>query len=225
MIQDKDHITGRRILARAAFQEGRVLEIGCGTGRVTLMYADLPRMTVAVEPDDTAIREAAGTVPEAQAVCASGMHLPFAQGSFDIVLFTLSLHHHPKPETALNEATRMLAPGGRILVLEPATHSEVQRLCSLFNDEDPLLENVEAKLAAGRKMIVSRELFDTEWIFKDFTDVTGYTFTFYNRPFDPDMARTMREFLGPGADQAPLVLTDTLRLTCLEPLGDRPDAQ
>lgn len=206
-----------RILSRARFQNACVLEVGCGTGRVTAMYAGIAAVTVAVEPEANAIRETSRTVPETQAVRASGMDLPFGQGTFDVVLFSLSLHHHPEPETALAEAGRVLAPEGRILVLEPAVHGEVQRLCSLFNDENSLLDAVETELTAGKRRIVSRELFATEWIFRDFADVTDYAFTYYDRSYDADMAGAMRAFLGPKADHSPLILTDTLRLTCLEP--------
>ena len=45
--------------------------------------------------------------------------MPFADASFDAVLFNLSLHHIERPGEALAEAVRVLRPGGELLVYEP----------------------------------------------------------------------------------------------------------
>lgn len=53
-------------------------------------------------------------------VCASAMRLPFADATFDVVA-AFDVVEHCEPEaTALAELTRVLAPGGRLLVSVPA---------------------------------------------------------------------------------------------------------
>jgi SAM-dependent methyltransferase len=47
--------------------------------------------------------------------------LPFADGSFDACLFVAALHHVPDPLTALQEAFRVLRPGGQLFAFEPAS--------------------------------------------------------------------------------------------------------
>ncbi len=215
MLQDLQGTTRRRLVARAGFENARVLEVGCGSGRVTAMYADVPLLTIGLEPDFGQVEDAARSVPVAHFVRASGMDLPFGRPVFGVVLFTLSLHHHRDPLAALRQSERSLAPQGRILVLEPAPQSQIQQLCRVFEDEDDRLEAVERVLHTSGLPVLSREEFQTEWIFDDFEEVADYAFSYYDHPADPDKRRAMRDFLGPRAEQRPLTLTDTLRLTCL----------
>ena len=215
MLQDVEQITRRRITARARFHDARILEIGCGPGRVTAMYADATRMTIGVEPDPGEAIRAAQRVPDACFACASGMALPFRDTRFDVVLFTLSLHHHPDPADALNEAGRVLAPRGRVLVLEPEPDGEIQRLCNIFDNEDHLLERARSAVEQRGQGPLSRESFHTPWVFEDFDDVCRYAFGYYGCPSDAARREAMRAFLGPRAHDRPLRMTDRLRLDCL----------
>ncbi|HKD97163.1 MAG TPA: class I SAM-dependent methyltransferase, partial [Micromonosporaceae bacterium] len=44
--------------------------------------------------------------------------LPFADGSFDLVVSSLSLHHWDEPEAAVPELARVLRPGGRVCIYD-----------------------------------------------------------------------------------------------------------
>ncbi len=48
--------------------------------------------------------------------------IPIADGEVDLVFFSQSLHHALHPERALQEAARILAPGGRIVILDLLKH-------------------------------------------------------------------------------------------------------
>jgi SAM-dependent methyltransferase len=54
-------------------------------------------------------------------VYASGLHLPFASGSFDSVLSTEVLEHVPEPKQLFSEAARVLKEGGYLLLSAPQT--------------------------------------------------------------------------------------------------------
>ena len=49
----------------------------------------------------------------------STLALPFASGSFDVVLSTEVIEHTPEPAHALPELARMLKPGGRLVLTTP----------------------------------------------------------------------------------------------------------
>lgn len=97
----------------------RVLDVGCGTGILVgpLTRTLAPAATV-VELDlaDQMLRENlrthAGT--RLAAVCADATSLPFAPGSFDVVLCFGVLPHLGASELVIRELLRVLRPGGRI---------------------------------------------------------------------------------------------------------------
>jgi len=75
-----------------SFASRRVLEIGCGDGRLTLRYADKAASVIAIDPDAEAVAAlAAERLPnvEVRHVGAEGVDLP--PHSVDIVLFAWSL--------------------------------------------------------------------------------------------------------------------------------------
>ena len=103
----------------------RVLEIGCGTGNVTVLAKRLQpgAALVGLDPDPKALARA-----HRKALGLSGIRfergyaqgLPFADGEFDRVLSSMMLHHlddETKAATAA-EAFRVLRPGGRLHVLD-----------------------------------------------------------------------------------------------------------
>ena len=70
---------------------GFALEIGCGDGRLTRKYADLPQRIVGVDLLNALPRTGAAPLPESISMAAaSGVHLPFPASRFDHVIFSLS---------------------------------------------------------------------------------------------------------------------------------------
>lgn len=53
--------------------------------------------------------------------------LPFADGSFDIAFSRLAFHHFPEPETPFSEMTRVLKPGGKLVMIDMAAAEEPLR--------------------------------------------------------------------------------------------------
>jgi ubiquinone/menaquinone biosynthesis C-methylase UbiE len=100
---------------------GRVLDIGCGTGTMFPYYG--PGASVeAIEPEQDflalAMTRAAKSSGRIQAHAGNGMELPYADGSFDAVVFGLVLCSVQSVDKVLAEAHRVLRPGGALRALE-----------------------------------------------------------------------------------------------------------
>lgn len=104
----------------------RFLEVGCGTGELlsTIARAGRPARLAGVDPDPAMLAQAeaklraAGLAPELLRGFAQA--LPFADGTFDVVLSSLMLHHldGPTKRAALREWRRVLAPGGALVLVD-----------------------------------------------------------------------------------------------------------
>jgi SAM-dependent methyltransferase len=103
----------------------RVLEVGCGPGHLSGQLAgqhglevtglDLdPAMIARARANADRLGDAAGRRP--QFLVGDVASLALADGSFDLVVSTLSMHHWADPAAGLAEIGRVLRPGGRALV-------------------------------------------------------------------------------------------------------------
>ena len=86
----------------------RILEVGCGEG---MMFDGTNTTPVQMDVSMTRVARAVGK--SRYLLCADGYQLPFASGSFDVVLLIAVLEHTREPWRILAEARRVLTPGGR----------------------------------------------------------------------------------------------------------------
>ncbi|ABB33185.1 Methyltransferase type 11 [Geobacter metallireducens RCH3] len=123
MFQDPTDEYIRTITAHCDLAGKEVLEVGCGTGRITRDLARHARRVVAVDPDETALAKARSAVPapNVQFLPMPDGVLHFPPASFDVVIHTLSLHHVPldRMNESLRAAAGLVRDGGVIVVVEP----------------------------------------------------------------------------------------------------------
>jgi len=87
----------KKILQKyAEFVNKRVLEIGCGEGRLTWKYAGASSLTIGLDPDHDALRIARADSPydlqkHVHFAEASARHIPFVNETFDIAVLAWSL--------------------------------------------------------------------------------------------------------------------------------------
>lgn len=110
----------RRALTRGL--SGRVLEIGCGTGRNLNGYGSRAR-PVALDPDPVVLRRARERAPAVPLVAATAEALPFTDGSFSAVVSSLAFCSVADPGRGLAEVKRVLAPDGELRMLEHVRHT------------------------------------------------------------------------------------------------------
>lgn len=101
-----------------------VLEVGCGPGHLSILLAREHGLKVTGLDLDPAMIERARANAE-RAITGDGRPsfavgdvaaLPLPDGSFDLVVSTLSMHHWADPVAGATEIGRVLRPGGRALV-------------------------------------------------------------------------------------------------------------
>jgi len=93
----------------------RLLDLGCRQGAMSAVFATEARDVTAVDVDQHAIAEGAfrhAHLPNLRFLVADGTCLPFASGSFDIVVCTHVSEHVSDAARLMAEIPRALCPGG-----------------------------------------------------------------------------------------------------------------
>ncbi|MHA2329250.1 MAG: class I SAM-dependent methyltransferase [Candidatus Hodarchaeales archaeon] len=119
-------------LKYANLKDKKVLEVGCGDGRLTFQYAALTKHVIAIDPEIENIEKAKGKIPpelssKLEFHVGRGENLLFDDESFDIVFYAYSLccftDGIEAMKKGLNEAWRVLKSEGGVLVdLQPFLH-------------------------------------------------------------------------------------------------------
>lgn len=107
----------------------RVLDAGCGSGRLTVMLAQAGAEVTGIDTNVRQLEEARRRAEEAGVAldlleADFNAPLPFADGSFDAVSSRLALMAAADPVATLAELRRVLVPGGRVVTVLWATPAE-----------------------------------------------------------------------------------------------------
>lgn len=107
----------------------RVADLGCGDGYLTIEASRWASSVVGIDRSATVLarartlaqRRRAGNITWKRGTLEK---LPLADGSVDLALLSQALHHTSDPARAVSEAARILAPDGRVLVLDLREHEQ-----------------------------------------------------------------------------------------------------
>jgi ArsR family transcriptional regulator len=128
----KDYVPGKswKSLAEALLRlmpPLTIADLGAGEGSSALLLSQRAVRVIAVDSSARMIevgREKAAShgVENVEYRLGDMEEVPIGAGEVDLVFFSQSLHHALHPERALAEAARILAPGGRVVVLDLVKH-------------------------------------------------------------------------------------------------------
>ncbi len=111
-----------RILAAmrtlAPWAGATIVDLGCGSGYWLPGYASEAARVVGVEPDPSLLDAAKGRDPRVEVLHGSAEHIPLLAASVDVVHARFAYFWPPGCGPGLAEVTRVLRPGGRLVVVD-----------------------------------------------------------------------------------------------------------
>jgi SAM-dependent methyltransferase len=109
----------------------RVLDVGCGTGQLSMELAEIVggENLAAIDPGEAVVAVCRRRVPDADVRVGVAEALPFADATFDAVLAQLVINLVDDPAAAVGEMVRVARPGASVAA------------CLWDDDEMPLLRS------------------------------------------------------------------------------------
>ena len=104
-----------------------IADLGAGEGTIALLLAQRAERVIAVDSSPKMVEYGAGVarsngVKNLEYRLGDLEELPIKNGKVDLALLHQSLHHAMHPQKAIEEARRILRPGGRIVILDLVKH-------------------------------------------------------------------------------------------------------
>ena len=108
-----------------------IADMGAGEGTLSQLLARTARQVIAIDSSPKMVEYGARIAKEngftnLEYRLGDIEEPPIEAGSVDVVLFSQALHHAARPQRAVESAFRILKPGGRILILDLASHTYEQ---------------------------------------------------------------------------------------------------
>jgi ubiquinone/menaquinone biosynthesis C-methylase UbiE len=141
-------------IGREVSQPQAILDIGCGTGVLLRHLAGSYPLARLVGVDAAAgmIRQAQAAVPNGLSLSfaeARAEQLPFADGTFDLVVSTMSFHHWADQQLGLHEVRRVLGAEGCFVLTDVVVDPWLSWAFAASGDRIVTARRLEAMLAAA----------------------------------------------------------------------------
>jgi len=192
-----------------------LLEVGCGEGRLTALLANKVEGITGIDPDDNSIEAARKNINGVNFLVGSGEKMDLANESFDIVLFSYSLHHQDCVK-AMAEAKRVLRPDGHILIIEPTPDGEFTLLVSIFEkDEIPRLQQTYEYVSSGAFSIIGKETYGVDYPYADKIALYNHFMNKFMTTKDDRAVEKMEAILGNKKTEKPIIIKDMVNIFLL----------
>jgi 2-polyprenyl-3-methyl-5-hydroxy-6-metoxy-1,4-benzoquinol methylase len=148
---------GHAMLLALVPDGARVLDVGCSSGYLARPLVERGCTVVGIELDARAAAAARTVCEEVLVGDAESIELPFAPGSFDVVLCGDLVEHLRDPERFLGRVRPLLRDGGRLVLTTPNVANWTIRLGLLFGrwryTERGILDRTHAHLFTRNTLV------------------------------------------------------------------------
>ena len=118
-ILNKEFKIVKRFLKKS--KSGKILDIACGTGIVFPYYGD--RAIYGVDISKDMLKYAKSRTPKAKLKIADAKNIPYKDNTFSVVITSRFICHTPEYEKIIKEMTRVVKPGGSLIIDFPNKYS------------------------------------------------------------------------------------------------------
>lgn len=139
----------------------QVLDIATGGGHVAKQLSAHVKLVVATDLTRPMLAAAASHLHEAQCdnvtfVVADAEQLPFLDQTFDAATCRIAAHHFPNPHLFLHEVSRILKPGGKLVLIDNVAPDELA-LNSFMNDFESMRDTSHVRCLSVAEWITLAE--------------------------------------------------------------------
>lgn len=178
IINDPEEVEKDALLSMVDFTGRRVLEVGCGDGRLTLRYADKAAHVTAIDPEEQGIADARINLPNQlsarlifEQTTIENFTKPIHDPGFDIAIYSWSLWWI-EPEGmvhALKHTHSMLDPNGLLINIQPIPATSLIEIHSANSimKVDWLTDQTEFTSENAALNAVSQAISDGYFVFED----------------------------------------------------------
>ena len=223
MILDPDNKYIQAINSHATLTGATILEIGCGNGRMTTDMAKYANRIVATDLNQEVLEQAKKniTADNIEFIYTPDGTPDLPSRSFDIVIYTLSLHHIPEDKRVDNlyHSGKLLKDDGKIVVVEPGNDGSFLEVKQRFGagSGDESIEKQAAVMAMQNLdgwVMSPTYHFDIDFLFTDETDFFINKLPKY-RGMSAEKINALKKFLKNNLTDRGIILTSERALNLL----------
>ncbi len=152
-----------RVFGKNALRQQEVLEVGCGGGLIAYELAQREALIIGIDPSQNALEVArekvrqSGLGQNAYFERSYAESLPYADGSFSVIVCLDTLEHVRDLSTTIREIARVLAPGG-IFIFDTINRTFASRLALIWIGEHIPANGLTPGIHSYQKFIKPKEL-------------------------------------------------------------------